>query len=109
MRALGLAAILTLCCVAPGATQRPPKPVIHTVTIDAASFSPASLTIRPGDTVHWVNKDLIPHTATAAGKGGFDSGSIAPGKWWRHTFKTKGTLPYVCTFHPTMKGKLEIR
>lgn len=106
-RSLLGAAVLIACCVAPGAAQRAPKPVVHTVTIDATSFSPASLTIRPGDTVKWVNKDVIPHTATA--KGGFDSGTIAAGASWRHTFKTKGALPYVCTFHPTMKGTLRVR
>lgn len=102
------AAVLTACCVAPGAAQRASKPAVHTVTIDATSFSPAALTIRPGDTVEWVNKDVIPHTATAAQKGGFDSGEIAAGKSWRHTFKSKGIVPYVCTFHPTMSGGLRV-
>ena len=41
------------------------KPVTHTVTIDATSYQPARLAVHAGDTVVWVNKDLIPHTATA--------------------------------------------
>jgi plastocyanin len=86
-----------------------PKPVTHTVTIDATSFSPATLTIAPGDTVVWENKDVIPHTATSKKTGVFDSGVIATGKSWKHTFKTKGEIDYICTFHPTMKGTLRVK
>jgi plastocyanin len=109
VRLLIAAALLVACCVAPGAAQRAPKPVVHTVVIDATSFSVASLTIRAGDTVEWVNKDVIPHTATAAQKGGFDSGVIAAGKAWRHTFDKPARLSYECIFHPTMKATLRVR
>jgi len=90
-------------------SPRKPKPVTHTVTIDASSFSPSALTIAPGDSVIWVNKDLVPHTATSQKKGAFDSGTIAAGKSWKHTFKAKGDLAYLCLFHPTMKGSLRIK
>jgi plastocyanin len=91
------------------ATQKKGKPVTHTVTIDATSFAPASLTIAPGDSVNWVNKDIIPHTATSAKKGLFDSGTIATGESWKHTFKTAGDLAYICQFHPTMKGSITVK
>jgi plastocyanin len=107
-RLLVAAAVLAIC-VAPGAAQRAPKPVVHRIVIDATSFSETSLTIRTGDTVEWLNRDVIPHTATAAGKGGFDSGVIAAGQSWRHTFNKAGRLPYECSFHPTMKATLRVR
>lgn len=81
----------------------------HTVTIDAVSFRPATITIAPGDTVVWVNKDVVPHTSTAGVRGGFDSGTIAAGASWTRTFPTKGALAYVCQFHPTMKGTVLVR
>jgi plastocyanin len=112
MSALGrfLMAVLVLaCCVAAGAAQHAPKPVVHRIVIDATSFSETSLTIRTGDTVEWLNKDVIPHTATATKKGGFDSGVIPAGQSWRHTFDKAGRLPYVCSFHPTMKATLRVR
>jgi plastocyanin len=86
-----------------------PKPVTHTVTIDGAKFSPSELTVRPGDTVVWVNKDILAHTATSA-KGGFDSKTIQPGASWRYKVpaKAKGELPYTCSFHP-MNGVLRIK
>lgn len=81
----------------------------HTVTIDAVSFRPATITIAPGDTVVWVNKDVVPHTSTAGVRGGFDSGTIAAGASWTRTFTTKGALAYVCQFHPTMTGTVLVR
>lgn len=89
--------------------QKERKPVTHTVTIDATSYSPASLTITAGDSVVWVNKDMIPHTATSKKAGVFDSGAIAAGKSWKQTVKTKGELAYICQFHPTMKGTLIVK
>ena len=54
-----------------------------TVTIDASRFEPEQLTVQAGDTVVWVNKDLVAHTATSQ-MGDFDSGLIAPGKSWKY-------------------------
>ena len=96
-------------CAAVAAAQRASKPATHTVTIDATSFQPTTLTIKAGDTVVWVNKDVMPHTATASAAKGFDSGVLLSGKSWKQVFKTKGTQPYVCIFHPTMKGKLVVK
>jgi plastocyanin len=77
------------------------------VTIDGASFSPADLTVKAGDTVVWVNKDLLAHTATAK-DGSFNSTVIPPGKSWRFVAKAKGDFPYTCSFHP-MNGRLIVR
>ena len=49
-----------------GAAVEPP-PATHTVTMEAVSFKPESLTVKAGDSIVWVNKDPFPHTATAAG------------------------------------------
>jgi plastocyanin len=83
------------------------EPVTHTVSIDGSSFSPATLTIRSGDSVVWVNKDIIPHTATSE-RGRFDSGTLETGKSWTYAAKATGEFPYVCLFHPTMKGTLRV-
>jgi plastocyanin len=72
---------------------RTAKPVTHTVTIDATSYKPVRLTVHIGDTVVWVNKDLIPHTATAGG--GFDPKVLAAGASFRLPGWAKGgtTMP----------------
>lgn len=82
------------------------RPATHTVVIEGLKFVPAALTVRAGDKVVWLNKDPYPHTATA--KGVFDSGSIAAGQSWKYTASKPGEYPYVCTFHPNMKGTLRV-
>ena len=82
-------------------------PRTHTVLMTGVRFVPQTLEVQRGDTVEWVNDDLVPHTATATG--GFDSGSVAPKARWKRVMGKAGTIPYVCRFHPTMKGTLQIR
>ena len=84
-----------------------PQPQTHTIVIESMRFEPADLTVHPGDTINWMNKDLFAHTATA--DGGFDSRQIDPGGSWRLTLQTTGDVPYLCTLHPTMKGTLRVR
>ncbi len=102
------AAGLIFCGLALAAAEERPAPRRHTVTIDATSYSPKTLTVSVGDTVEWVNRDAFPHTATAE-TGGFDSGNIRAGKSWTYTVKDAGLFAYTCTYHPTMKGTLRIR
>jgi plastocyanin len=106
-RALFAALVVAACAATLGAAQRARKPATHTITIDATRFQPESLTIRAGDTVVWINKDVIPHTATSTAAG-FDSGMIGSGASWKQAFKKKGDFGYVCTYHPTMKAKLRV-
>lgn len=81
----------------------------YIVTIEGMEFRPSRLVLHRGDRVVWVNQDLVPHTATAADGKGFDSGHIAPGASWEHVVQGDGSLPYVCTLHPTMQAVLEVR
>lgn len=89
------------------AQQKPPSPRLadHVVTIEGMQFTPATLTLKRGDKVTWINKDLVPHTATALSKA-FDSGVIAAGASWTYTVREEGSSAYACLFHPTMQGTL---
>ena len=86
-----------------------PAPTSHTVEIRGMEFHPAELTVAVGDTVVWINRDLVPHTATGAGKTKWDTGQLAQGDSGRYVARVAGTVSYVCTFHPTMRGKLLVR
>lgn len=44
------------------------------------------------------------HTITSDTQGLFDSGSLAPGATFEHTFTAAGTYHYHCSIHPTMTG-----
>lgn len=104
---LALAATLIMSVVALTADDRA-KPKTHTVAMENMRFQPQSLTVGRGDTVVWVNKDLVPHTATSK-TGGFDSQTIVAEKSWRFTVRKKGEFAYICTFHPTMTATLQVR
>ena len=105
---LGLAMAGLFPAIRPLAAEQRPELRRHTVTIDATSYSPKTLTVRVGDTIVWVNEDLFPHTVTAK-TGRFDSGDIAAGESWTYTVKAEGMFGYFCTYHTTMKGTLRIR
>lgn len=79
-------------------------PMRHTVLMDATAYAPLELTVHVGDSVEWVNKDPFPHTVTCAGV--FDSGSIADAASWTYRPRKTGRFPYLCVFHPNMKGTL---
>ena len=80
----------------------------HVVIMEGMKFSPPTLRIRNGDTVVFKNSDLVPHTATAKERGVFDSGLIKPGESWTFAPTFRTTVPYVCTFHPMMEGRIEV-
>ena len=100
-----IALILSGIGVSAGEAVKPRK--TYTVTMEGMKFQPEVLTVAPGDTVVWVNKDLVAHTATAL-DGTFDSKLIAPDKSWKLTVRTPGDIAYGCTYHPTMKGTLKV-
>jgi plastocyanin len=82
-----------------------PAPRSHLVEIRGFGFTPARLAVLEGDTVIWRNADILPHTATSGSA--WDSGSIASGGEWRWV-ATRGEFPYLCAFHPTMRGEISV-
>ena len=103
----GVLAVLA-CGAASVAAHRGRKPITHTVTIDGTSFKPAALTIKVGDSVVWVNNDIVSHTATSTTPKVFESGALETGRSWKRVFKAKGDFPYFCGFHPTMRATLRV-
>lgn len=79
----------------------------HTILIEGMRFTPETLAVQRGDRIVWRNQDLLPHTVTA--RAAFDSRSIAAGASWTYVARKTGTLPYVCSFHPAMRGALTVR
>jgi plastocyanin len=104
---LAAALSLTLFTVALAADDRP-RAKTHTVTMEGMRFQPEVLTVAAGDTIVWVNRDVVPHTATSDA-GRFDSKEIQGGQSWRYTARSKGKFPYVCTLHPAMTALLHVK
>jgi plastocyanin len=83
-------------------------PRSHTVEIRGFAYAPVTVEVAAGDTVVWINRDVVPHTATRDG-GAWDSGSIGAGQAWRLVAARRGRHPYICVFHPNMRGELVVR
>jgi plastocyanin len=88
-----------------GAATVPARADTITVTIDKLVFSPADIKAKVGDTVEWVNKDVLAHTATV--KGGWDV-MIPAKKSASLVLKKAGAVEYYCRFHPNMKGHITV-
>ena len=91
----------------PGATPAP-IPASATVDLSNFSFSPATLTVKVGDTVAWTNKDPVAHTVTSD-SGLFNSGDLAPSATFSFTFSNAGTFTYHCAIHTYMKGTIVVQ
>jgi plastocyanin len=79
----------------------PPTTAATKVSIKDFAFSPATVTIKPGESVEWTNADAAPHTATDVA-GSFDSGTLATNEKFTRKFATAGTFTYHCTIHSMM-------
>ena len=77
------------------------------VTMKAMEFIPASITIQPGDTIVWQNRDLVPHTVSARDRA-WDSGNLLPDSSWRLVVPAADSLPYQCRYHTTMHGVIRV-
>lgn len=90
-------------------------------TASNCGYSPVTRNVTSGTTVTWTNNGNT-HTVTscdpsnansvgcpihdAGGLDSFDSGNIAKGGTFSHTFMVKGTYYYYCTLHPWMRGEI---
>ncbi|SFI40154.1 Plastocyanin [Collimonas sp. OK307] len=83
-------------------------PVTHVITIEGMKYSPEVIEVNAGDTIVWTNKDAFPHTVTAENHR-FDSKEIGSGRSWKFKASVRGVFPYICSFHPTMRGKLVVK
>ena len=95
---------------AAGPAASAPAAAVHgqTVAIAGMRFMPATLQLRRGERVEWVNNDLVPHTVTAR-DGSFDSKTIAAGATWAWTPTRAGSVAYACAYHPDMPATVTIR
>src|SRR5918995_4605422 len=78
------------------------------VDIKDFAFNPPEMTVPVGGSITWTNSDSAPHTATGLDREALQSGAIAPGASFTHTFDTAGTIEYFCEFHPNMKGSIVV-
>jgi len=62
----------------------------HRVQMKAVDYEPRQITVRVGDTIEWMNGDIVAHTATAKDRS-WDV-NILPRRSGRMVMKTVGTI-----------------
>jgi plastocyanin len=76
------------------------------VTMEGVSYSPAQVSAHIGDTIEWVNNDILVHTATAR-SGEWDL-VIQPTQNKSVTLKSAAKIEYYCRYHPNMVGQITV-
>jgi plastocyanin len=104
----GLALILCAAFVMPAifAAAAPPPPAA--VNIAKFAYGPKEITIAPGTTIVWTNRDETPHTVTSNDKS-FASKGLDTDDKFEHSFASEGDFSYFCTVHPFMTGVVHVR
>jgi plastocyanin len=88
--------------------QQPAAPAAAEVKVDNFSFSPATLTVAPGTTVTWTNRDDIPHNVVSTDKV-FKSKVMDTDEKFSYTFTKTGSYAYFCSIHPHMTGTVVVK
>lgn len=100
---------LLLACLAVLLLPPPPAaaaPRTHMVVIDRMKFGAMPASVRAGDRIVWVNKDLFRHTATAKDKS-FDV-DLHPGARGTSIVRKAGAITIICRYHPGMRATLKV-
>ena len=84
--------------------------VAATISITDYYFTPASVAVKVGSTVRWVNNGAVSHTtvsdktawtsAQLSGSTTDQYGGQSGGQSYDYTFGTTGTYSYHCSIHP---------
>ena len=97
---------------APSPTPTPTPTVVKVKIVEQNekySFQPATLSIKMGTQVEWLNTSDAPHTVTSDAAGDFNSTSnITQNQTFKFTFTKAGTFPYHCNIHPYMKATITV-
>jgi plastocyanin len=82
------------------------SPKSYTVEIKAMQFQPAALSVQKGDTVLFVNRDMLMHNVTEEKTRAWGSPTLSPGDLYQMVVNESSD--YYCSLHPVMKGKLVV-
>ena len=122
---VGLLSMATIVGVQSRNATASATPVLVKMVDMPASYEPANLSIRVGETVEWKNLGNSVHHASSdpasainpadvsnpPGAKPFDSGFLQPGQSFTYTFTVPGKYKYVCAPHETsgMSGEVVVK
>lgn len=79
----------------------------YTVVIEKMKFGPVPVGLHKGDTIVWVNRDFLRHSATATDHS-FDV-DLQPNKMGKTLLTKTGNIAFTCRYHPGMRGVLQVK
>jgi len=82
-------------------------PLKYIVEIKAMKFQPAELIVKSGDTVVWVNRDIVEHDVTEEPGKAWTSSAMPAGASW--SLVVAKSADYYCSIHVVMKGKIVVK
>jgi plastocyanin len=91
-------------CLAACTSETPAKS--YTIHIKGMKFDPAEISVNKGDTVTWINDDMVDHDITDETKKEWSSGVLHTGKSWSKVISANAD--YFCSIHVVMKGKIKV-
>ena len=90
--------------------QPPPKPTggseTHIVRITQMKFVPDVVKVHKGDTIMWINDDLVEHDVTEQALMSWTSSRLSPGSTWK--MAATNSEGYYCSLHVIMKGQIVV-
>ncbi len=87
--------------------MQPAGPKLHVVEIKDMKFQPESLSVKRGDTVMWLNHDIVTHCVTEEKTKAWTSSNIIANASWKLVIKNDAD--YFCAIHQVMKGKITVQ
>jgi plastocyanin len=78
------------------------------IDISDFAYSPASVTVKLGTTITFMNEESVEHTATSDTEGAFDTGTLHKGQAAHFKLNKVGIYSYHCSFHPFMHGTIKV-
>lgn len=78
----------------------------HQITISGFEFVPEEIEVKVGDTITWVNKDVVPHNVVDISNKQVVTPDLMQGG--NFSYVVNSAMSYRCGFHPSMKGSIVI-
>lgn len=78
-----------------------------TVIIKMMAFNPDSITVNKGDTIVWINQDIVAHDVSHYPDRAWHSDTLQPNDSFQKVIEDSST--YFCSIHPTMMGRYDVK
>jgi plastocyanin len=106
--------VLVVLAACSSATDTTPTTATNTVTLNATTFEPATITIKVGESVTWkwaTGTHNVQSGTSCAPDAKFSSGEPVAGGAFEQKFDTAGTFDYFCSVHcgTGMVGKVIVQ